>query len=194
MMKKIFKQNINKIIIIAVWLFKNRKFFVKRSLWIAGFIGMAIIAILGLPLLKELLKDTKYRSYIKLDFSVSSLLGTVFIIAFAVLCMLFYYKIIQSSRYEKIAVPFITSLAFLVMYPMTFLMGAYRIPRYYAMPRLAVWSEMVVIDKKISHLKPQQNFIIYRVLLQFILLLYMLFLLTRWASNGCFAYECIFFS
>lgn len=78
------------------------------------------------------------------------------------------------------------TLCFMVSYPMVYMIGAYRLTYYYALPRLAVWSHLsnIYCEKWAARRE-----LLFRCVEQTGVILYLLFLLSRFSASGSFAYR-----
>lgn len=174
-------------IIILTVIFKSEKLRRKKWLWI-----IAIIATIGLAksstyVLRGLFAGTKY-SYYTDRLEDQSLLGSLFFVLFGALALSCYRVFLDNENYsEKFRNIYLVSLGFLVTYPVIFVIGAYRIPNYYILPRLTVWDEI-----KKYYQNRIRNKQIYKVVIQCIVILYLLFRFTRTSVDGGFAYHWIF--
>ena len=74
----------------------------------------------------------------------------------------------------------------MVAYPFLFITGAFRIPNYYALPRLVIWCQMS--DYIEENEKSPQGKQIVRIAIQAVVLLYILFRFTRAAEDSGFQY------
>lgn len=173
----------NYYIIIVHWLLNNDKLKRKRNLWIVVIICTLLFSNFGVYFLKGLFAGTKY-DYYSTDLGDTSLLGSAFYILFGILCLYLYKDI--ATRNSVINSNLIICLGFLAVYPLLFVTSAYRIPNYYILPRLYIWSIMIdEIQKKMSSRSASLYFIGTRVAMLFFLLLRF----TKSSIDGGFIYR-----
>lgn len=171
--------------IIVYCIFKSSYLKKKRSLWIIGIIVAVGVSYAGMYALKGMLAGTKYDFYASVAMEDVSFLGSLFYVLFGIVALLI-YKVIMNENHSKKTAMLIVSLAFLMAYPAIFVVGAYRIPNYYAMPRLFIWSEGVKIFKE-RKIKESQRIVI-DIFVHIILVIYLLFRFTRTSVDGGFIY------
>ena len=157
----------------------------RKWLWVVLMVLVTGFASTSVAMLKGLFSDTKYSFYSSVSIADQSLLGSVFYILYAVLCIINYKRIMNANHYIKGQL--ILTLCFMVTYPMIYVTAAYRIPNYYAMPRIVVWGDMSDIAIG-SFGKDGNQKMILRIVLQIIIILYLLFRFTRSARDGSFTY------
>ncbi len=179
----------NVFVIFVVWLFNKRKIIKQKWILIAVALVVMIIANRDLTQFQDFLRDTKYEYYSSINMDERSLLGSIFIIITFVFCFIYYKKLVLSSRSKLALVPYLSTLSLAVVYPIIFITGAYRIPYYYILPRLSVWSEIHIFNKE--RLSKMTRFL-YLSGEQLFVIVYLLFLFTRSSLDGNFEYHFIF--
>lgn len=183
---------VNLFVLFMVWIFKDFKLKKKRWLWVILIIGSIFVSYVAAYKFKALFVGTKYNYYSSVDIENLSLKGSIFFIAFVVLCIIYYKKMMINAKIKNfIFVPLIASMALAILYPIIYITGAYRIPNYYALPRLVVLSEII----NIITLKMRTNlskYILFKYTLQIFVIMYLLFKFARSASYGYFVYKLIF--
>lgn len=173
-------------IIITMILFKTDKLKRKKWLWIILLIFIGIFAMLSINVLRGVFAGTKY-SYYTDKLENQSLLGSLFIVLYGLFSLGAYRAFMNEEKYSgKFRKIFVTSLAFLITYPVIFITGAYRIPNYYIMPRLTVWSKMKTYYE--GRIKQKQ---LFHLFIQVIVIIYLFFRFTRSSINGGFIYHWI---
>ena len=137
-------------------------------------------------MLRGIFAGTKYSYYTE-KLEEQSLLGSLFFVLYGIFAFGSYRVFMNEEEYSgEFRNIFVVTLAFLVTYPVIFVTGAYRIPNYYIMPRLTVWSKMKtyyegrIIQKQL-----------FQLLIQIIVILYLLFRFTRTSIDGGFIYHWI---
>lgn len=176
----------NIIIIGLSWVVSNPV--INRRRWIlpAAIIGAMITSYGAVSVLNGLLSVTKYAFY-KTDVEQLSLLGSAFYIIFAVLIFINYRRLLNRIEQKPILKGIMNCcISFLITYPVIFLTAAYRIPNYYALPRLTIWSEL---EKCYEENVTKNSIILFRFLCQIVIILYLLYRFTRMAENGNFMYQ-----
>ena len=171
-------------IIIVVALFKRKVFENKRFLWILALLASVGVASIGLTFLKGLFTGTKYNHYASVDANELSFLGSIIYVIYGIICVVYYKQLIINNKTKT---SLFISLAFLITYPVIYITAAYRIPNYYALPRLMIWS--VCIDLFRNRHISNSSKIVYDILIGLIVCLYLLFRFTRFAASGCFEYS-----
>ena len=166
-----------------VFLVKNRKLFKKRFVWILLFVISIAAAVLGTSFLKGLFVDTKYNHYASVNVSDFSFLGSLIYVVLAILIIVHYKKL---SSNESIKTQLIITNCFLLSYPFIYILGAYRIPNYYALPRLLIWS--ILFEMFFKQFISKNEKTAYRVFVGLLVILYLLFRFTRYSVNGGFEY------
>ncbi len=179
----------NFFVIFIVWLFNKRKMINKKWILAAVAAVMIIIAKRDFTEFQNFLKDTKYEYYSSVNMDERSLLGSIFILTTFLFCFIYYKKFALSSRSKMALVPFLSTLSLAVVYPVIFITGAYRIPYYYVLPRLAAWSEIHRFNKERLS---KMTRVLYMACEQFFVIMYLLFLFTRSSLDGNFEYHFIF--
>ena len=175
----------NFFIIAGTWIYRKPVLRQRKWLWVVLMVLVTGFASTSVAMLKGLFSDTKYSFYSSVSIADQSLLGSVFYILYAVLCIINYKRIMNANHYIKGQL--ILTLCFMVTYPMIYVTAAYRIPNYYAMPRIVVWGDMSDIAIG-SFGKDGNQKMILRIVLQIIIILYLLFRFTRSARVGSFTY------
>lgn len=172
-------------IIFAVTLLKSCRFSENRRWWLGAACVSTVASFLCLRMVRALLANTKYRSYAMIALKDRSLWGSVFVIVYAILavrCM----KEKELLRPDSLRRLLRATLCFMVSYPMVYMIGAYRLTYYYALPRLAVWSHLSnIYCEKWS----AQREWLFRYAERTGVVLYLLFLLSRFSGSGNFAYR-----
>lgn len=171
----------NFIIIAGYWIFSKKFFNSNRSIWIVMVCVMAVLSSSASFFIKGIFSDTKYDFYSSVSTEELSLLGSIFYLFYFVLCIIYYQKLLK----DKPTLLIITMLL-MVAYPFLFITGAFRIPNYYALPRLVIWCQMS--DYIEENEKSPQGKQIVRIAIQAVVLLYMLFRFTRAAEDSGFQY------
>ena len=176
----------NLYILALVIAFESRKVFKKRKVWVASILTIIGATYFLANFVQQLFAGTRYNFYAKVDIADRSLLGSVFVIAFFVLCIA-NYKNLQSeiTKYPELKTVLFIALGFMVSYPIVYITGAFRITYYYSLPRFAIWSRLTNYYKRKLSKNSQKVIIIAE---QFVMILYLLFLFTRFANNGAFKY------
>ena len=177
--------------IFMTWFMRTKALRKKKALWVLMVVATIILSNTSVYLLKGLFVSTKYDYYSSISIEDLSLLGSIFIIIYGILCAVYYKRFISKySIKPKGESNFFSSVALLISYPLLYVIGAYRIPNYYALPRLYVWNEITnfVGDDFKNKGKHQ---IVFKVVVQVIVWLYLLFRFTRSAENGYFIYQWI---
>lgn len=171
-------------IILVVWVSKIKFLERSRRIWCIGAIGVAVGAFLGSYTLRSLLSGTKYKSYF-VDVSELSIFGSWFYITFEIMILIYFHKLCkQYQDNTKRKNLFFIALGFIVSYPVIYILMAYRVPNYYALPRLAVWSDISnIVESRLANKR------FYRIMLQIIICLFLLFRFTRSAADGNFVYH-----
>lgn len=173
----------NLYVILSHWLLSNKKIKEKRSLWIALIVFTITFSNFGIYYLKGLFVGTKY-DYYSVDIAETSLLGSMFFVVLGLLCIYFYKEII--SRDSIANSNLIICMCLLAAYPLLFVTGAYRIPNYYIMPRLFIWSVILEeIDKRIS----RKSMLIYYISTRAAAILFLLLRFTKSSVDGGFIYN-----
>lgn len=173
----------NLIIIFLHWILSGTLFREKRWVLPPSIIGAYAVGFFSLRYIYSFISTTKYNFY-HVNYDDLSLTGSLFIILLAVLIFANYKKLIELYNNENLN-RFYIVISFLAIYPIIYLTGAYRVPNYYAMPRLKMWSDIACLHKR--RLTGIENFFI-SVCLQFFVFLYLLFKFTRMAESGSFTY------
>lgn len=160
----------------------------KKWIWIFSLAVTVLIAYFGVYQLKAILATTKYNYYSSISINELSFLGSMIYVIYGVLCFC-YYRYLSSSRQESSSMLNVT-IAFLLAYPVIFVTAAYRIPNYYAMPRMVCWSEICVETKR--RLSTRSGRVMFNIVIELVVVLYLLLRFTRLALDGNFAYKMIF--
>lgn len=179
-----FTMIFNFFVIIAVWVLRHNNLRKKKWFWFFAIVCVLMVAYFGTYWLKGLLVGTKYEFYSAVAMEDVSLLGSLFYVLFGIVAFIFMRRIAMEGG--KAESSLITSFCFLVTYPALFVVQAYRIPNYYVMPRLSIWSKSM--EYIYGYAANKETRVIMRILIQVVVLLYLLFRFTRSASVGSFAY------
>ena len=175
----------NLYIIVAMILLKACHFMEHRRWWVVAAIVIVIAANLALNTIQSLMTATRYAFYTRTVAAGRSLWGSVFVIAYAILAVWnMHERSLSKSRSLHSLLQ--ATLCFMVSYPMIYFIGAYRLSYYFALPRLTVWSRIANIYRKRWFRKWDTAF---RAVEQAGVILYLLFLFTRFANSGNFAYR-----
>lgn len=176
----------NVAMIVLVWILSSPLFRRRRWVMPTALAAAALVSYVGLGLMNRVIASTKY-GYYTTDIKDLSLLGSAFYMIFAVLLYVFYQELMgfiqKHKKYESV---YYTAVAFVITYPAVYLTAAYRIPNYYAMPRLAMWS---VLEKAGEKKFPGRERAWFRLGMQIVVILYLLFRFTRSAQDGSFVYR-----
>ncbi len=177
----------NFIILFISYLLDNTKIFKKKSI-LAIALFLSVLVSFGLiSSLKALFINTKYNYYSSVSMNDLSLLGSSVYLIFAILSI-HHYKDIQNSykNNNKLISLFHITNSFLLIYPAIFITSAYRIPYYYAMPRITIWSSFYsIIENKFKGYKDK---LLFKIILQLIILLYLFYMFNKSSANGAFKY------
>lgn len=177
--------------ILLHWILTGTIFRRKRWVLPVSVVAVTFISYAGLDFLNSIISTTKY-GYYTVSVDELSFLGSFPIVIFAILCFIFHTEIMKYSNdnTDSLQNTFILTICLLIAYPAIYLTAAYRIPNYYAMPRLRIWCEL---DKCLSRRISNNSKLIYKILVQIIVILYLLFRFTRSAGDASFAYHFIGF-
>lgn len=172
----------NVIIIVGFLITKKLNLLRFKFFWIA----VILLSIILIPVLSATTKDflfyTKYNQYIvdsnETDFS---LLGNLIFIFIAIAILKYLGKNFNSHLFETI---FIIDTLFIIFYPLLSSTGAYRVPNYYAIPRLIFWSYAI------SHWADKNRSIrnVFGFSAEIFTFCYMLLRFSRIADSGNFMY------
>lgn len=176
----------NAAMIALVWILSSPLF--KRRRWVMpmALAAAVIVSYVGLGFMNRVIASTKY-GYYTTNIKDLSLLGSAFYMIFAILLYAFYHEImIFMQKHKKYESVYYTAVAFVITYPAVYLTMAYRIPNYYAMPRLTMWSVMERMGEKKFLIREREWF---RLGMQIIIILYLMFRFTRSAQDGSFLYR-----
>jgi len=175
----------NLYVIFAVFFFKNDYIKKRRWIWVL-FTAISLIAsYFGIYALKGLFAETKYDYYASVDVGDLSVLGSLFFVLFGIVAIV-YYKKLMAKNQSRTCTSLLISLSFLITYPAIFILGAYRIPNYYAMPRLYVWSQASQLHSRVY--RSVGDKLIFKIVLHVLLVIYLLFRFTRSSLDGGFIY------
>lgn len=152
-------------------------------MWIALIISTIAFANVGLYFLQAVISETKY-DYYSVDSSETSLLGSMFFVVLGVFCI-YYYKSIIHKDFITIT-NMIICMAMLAAYPLLFVTGAYRVPYYYVLPRLFIWSSIVDETKKRF---PSRAYLLLDISIACIVIMYLLLKFTKSSLDGGFIYH-----
>lgn len=172
--------------IFATFIMERRAFW--RGKWVipVGLVASFAVSFAMANVFKAILSNTKYNFYSSVSLDELSILGSIFYLFYAIFAYCFHRDVSKEfSKKSKIENIFLLTISFLISYPAIYVVAAYRIPNYYAMPRLTMWSEFATISERRFFKK---NRILFKVILQVIIILYLLFRFTRSAGDGNFKY------
>lgn len=169
-------------IIFIIWFFTKPQVKEKKSLWIVGICLGVVASNLGLTMILSLFADTKYSYYTSAGGN-ESFLGSIVFVIFGILAICKYRDIVNTQRKSTLL---LIDLAFLVTYPMIYLVGAYRIPNYYILPRLVIWDYALDAYGKELDRKSRR---ILKIAVKILVLVYLLFRFTRASTDGGFVYH-----
>lgn len=143
-------------------------------------VGSLAIAVAGSGSLLGMFADTKYSFYTE-NLNNLTLTGSIFYAIFGVLLYFSKNGVQQNTRMDSLLK--IAGL-FTLAYPIIFVTGAYRIPNYYALPRLIMWCYFV------SYFFPnKKSNPIVTVGVEAVVFVYMLFRFYQSALDGFFTYQ-----
>lgn len=165
-------------IVFVSWLFKQREFRRRRWLWILGFCASFVFANYGIATLLSIIEKTKYGYYSGAD----SLWGSIVFIIHGIVAVWLYRRIYDNDKEMTLLV---VSLSFLITYPMIYVVGAYRIPNYYILPRLFIWDSALSTFCNESTIATKR---IVKVGCVLIVAIYILFRFSRASVDGGFVY------
>lgn len=173
-------------IIVMVWVLGSPYFKRKRWIFPTFMLIVSIFSYAGLNILNGLISTTKYGFYTT-SIEDLSLLGSLFYVIFTIFIFCYHENLMRYIKNKEIlGSMYYISISFLIVYPAIFLTSAYRIPNYYAMPRLTIWASIVKIIE--SKIKPDSR-MYFRIIIQILVVLYLLFKFTRSAVDGKFSYQ-----
>lgn len=172
----------NFFVIIMCWILMKKTLIPNKHFWVLALIIAIVFSGAGAFFLKGIFAETKYDYYSSVSSEKLSLLGSVFYLLYFIICIGFYDKLIK----EKQSLLIIT-LSLMATYPLLFITGAYRIPNYYALPRLLIWCK--ASDYLIEEQEGRNMVFLVELILEVIVVLYMLFRFTRSAEDGGFQYQ-----
>lgn len=172
----------NLYIIGMVIILNNKRIERKRWVWLIVIVLVTYFSVARMSMITGLFTGTKYSNYSSVTLQDKSLLGSVFYLFSALVC-LFCYKDFSRLDYRNNK-QFIISLAFLITYPVLYVTSAYRIPNYYIMPRLTIWDESL----SIIHAKTKLNYGQLKLIAKVVVVLYLLFRFSRAEVDGNFIY------
>lgn len=176
----------NLAIIFMVWILSSSVFRNRRWVLPTAVFSAVVVSYAGLGVLNGVIASTKY-GYYTTSIKDLSLLGSSFYILFGVLIYFNHSKLIRyiekNKKYESV---YLTSISFLITYPAIYFIAAYRIPNYYAMPRLTIWS---ILERRMERKCTSESRKVFRIGMQLVVVLYLLFRFTRSAGDGAFAYQ-----
>lgn len=174
-------------VIFALKILNSTKLKEKRAVWIICLLIITLATNFGLSIIQSLMVGTRYDYYTRSAAEERSLLGSIFVIAYAFLCIK-YLKVLRKRElkdYPDLNNVLLVTLLFMMTYPVIYFLGAYRITYYYALPRITIWSRITnIIRKKWMH----NNRLLFSILEQIVIVLYLLFLFTRFSNAGNFVY------
>ena len=175
---------INFVLIFTTFLMERRALFRRKWILPVGLIASFIVSFGMSSTLNTLFADTKYGFY-TVSISELSIIGDIFYLFYALLALAYHREILSEFSKDKLKNIYLLTIGFLLMFPAIYVTAAYRIPNYYAMPRLTMWSEFTKMSENRYF---RINKIAFRIVIFVIVILYLLFRYTRVAINGHFAY------
>lgn len=129
----------NLLIIVGVWVLRRFSFLQKKRWAILAFMVVLLISMIGTSSLIGIFADTKYSFYTK-DASEMSFFGSMIYVILGVFLLKDYHRL-NNNRYQQTL--FYIVLLLLITYPFLYVTAAYRIPNYYALPRLIIWCTII---------------------------------------------------
>lgn len=176
----------NLYIVLFVLLFSNYGIIKRKSFWFAGIAILLILSNIFISKLNLIFADTKYSYYSTENVSDLSFVGSMIFVLLGIVSVIYINQICQKD--SKLKTLFIITWSFLLTYPMLVVTGAYRIPNYYAMPRLSIWSACFQ-QYQLSRMKYNDTENVFvRILMFFILLAYLLMRFSKASLDGGFIY------
>lgn len=163
---------------IFYYLIEKKEKISKKKTVVLLFIGMLILFVI-VPKLSGILSFTRYQSYLG-NMNTVNILGLWNIIATIGLAILmFHSKKIKTRRGNCLVVFALYNIVPLIL---NINLGMYRVTGFYLMPRISLW------DEKISEYKGSNRLIVNGISLILVLII-LLFKMSRYSSNPGFAYE-----
>ena len=169
---------INLVIILVSWILRKQSSY-KKWKWILLLIISIVLSLAFISSFRGVLAETKYYYYSSVDSSEKSFLGSLVYVLLAALTMVF-FKTFNTKPKTQYQMSIFWS--FLLIYPAVYFVGAYRIPNYYCLPRLSLWSSS-------SNCINRSRDIFIGCLLNVLVILYLLFRFTKMSVNGAFEYS-----
>lgn len=168
-------------IILGFFFFSKYPRLYNSTMLLCAGIFSVIFSVIGSKFLLGLFSETKYSFYTE-NLADLTITGSLIYVIFALLlvCNLKYIKIVPYSE----ALYKITGL-FILSYPLLFITGAYRIPNYYALPRLIMWCLFMSILCKRD---PKNNFL-YKIVCEMVVFIYILYRFYVSSLDGYFVYQ-----
>lgn len=169
-------------IIAIIYILNNKRMEKRKWIWILCVILITFVSTIHISAITGMFNNTKYGSYSSTSLEDKSLLGSVFYLFTALIC-LYCYKDFSEKEFKHHR-QYIISLAFLVSYPMLYVTSAYRIPNYYIMPRLTIWDDSLRVISEKTDINPG----IIKLISKVLVIIYLLFRFTRASVDGHFVY------
>lgn len=170
----------NFFIIIGVWIVRRFVFFQKKKWVILAFSLVLFISLFSASSLLGVFADTKYSFYTE-NASDMTFAGSAIYVILGLFLLVNFKQLNKDLKYQTL---FYILLFFLISYPFLYVTAAYRIPNYYALPRLVIWC--VLIDMIISK-NPQMKREV-ALCAEFMVFAYMLLKFYKSSLDGYFMY------
>lgn len=170
----------NFFVIIGCYIFNKFPSLFKVKFLVAIVMISIVIAVSGSTMLFSIFEETKYSFYTERQ-SDLTFAGSLFYIAFGVFLFL---SLNEKGKSSKLDTLMKVSSLFILIYPIVFITGAYRIPNYYALPRLIVWGYMTNLFIKRTKLVR-----IGSLAAEAIVFVYMLYRFYQSSLDGHFMYQ-----
>lgn len=170
----------NFFVILGCYIFNKFPSFYNVKLLIAIVSISIVIAVSSSTMLFSLFEETKYSFYTERQ-SDLTFAGSLVYIAFGIFLFFTLKTKDKSSKMDTLMK--VTSL-FVLIYPIVFVTGAYRIPNYYALPRLIVWGFMINLFVKRTKLVGIGN-----LAAEGLVFIYMLYRFYQSSLDGHFMYQ-----
>lgn len=176
----------NFIIVFMTYLMENKNLFKRRWILPVGVCVSFIVCFYMANTMKSILASTKYDFYASVSLTDLSILGNIFFLFYAMLAFMLHKEIVLKYRRKpKLKNIYLLTINFLLTFPAIYVIAAYRIPNYYALPRLTIWSEFTsILEAKYF----KRDKLVFRFLVLLLVVFYLLFRYTRAAENGNFMY------
>lgn len=129
----------NLLIIVGVWIVRRFSFLQKKKWAILAFMVILLISMFGTSSLIGIFAETKYSFYTK-DASEMSFFGSMIYVILGMFLLKDFYRL-NNNKYQQTL--FYIVLLLLISYPFLYVTAAYRIPNYYALPRLIIWCTII---------------------------------------------------